>query len=131
MVKNAVKADLTKISTSFASFLVLMEGKSAAGCVGLKHQGDACEVSRLCVSPSLRGKGWGATLLEKAILLAKEIDAVKCVVATTPNVCEEATELYLSRGFKMDEGRVDLQAGLSLATYRFQLEQEGEGDRRS
>jgi len=79
-------------------FLVYVEGQ-AAGCVALIPLGRGVyELSKMAISPRLRGLGIGRRLLEHAITQAKATGATSLVLATNTKL-ENAVHLYESVGF--------------------------------
>lgn len=70
------------------------------GCIGLrKLSDDVCEMKRLYLRESARGKGVGLTLIEKVISDAREIGYTKMRLDTYPPKMGKAVSLYESHGF--------------------------------
>lgn len=70
------------------------------GCIGLRKIGDGvCEMKRLYLRESARGKGVGAALIEKIIADAREIGYEKIRLDTYPPKMGKAVGLYESHGF--------------------------------
>ena len=79
-------------------YLVYFEGK-LAGCIGLrKIDTQNCEMKRLYVRTSFRGKKIGGFLVEKIIADAKEIGYAHMLLDTLPFL-ESACAIYLKVGF--------------------------------
>ena len=75
-----------------------VEGE-AAGCIGFrKLEPGVCEIRRLYVRPSYRGKRLGRTLAEEIISQAREAGYQTARLGTLP-VMKEAIVLYQSLGF--------------------------------
>ena len=70
------------------------------GCIGLRKIGDGvCEMKRLYLRESARGRGVGVALIEKIISDAKEIGYEKMRLDTYPPKMGKAVGLYESHGF--------------------------------
>jgi ribosomal protein S18 acetylase RimI-like enzyme len=70
------------------------------GCVGLRKLDDTtCEMKRLYVKPSHRGKKLGKLLVETIIVDAKEIGYKRMVLDTLSRM-KEAVAMYRKFGFK-------------------------------
>jgi putative acetyltransferase len=77
--------------------LLLAPGR---GCVALRRVDDAaCELKRLYVRPAERRGGLGRTLVEAAIVRARQLGYHRLLLDTTPGM-EAAHELYRSLGFR-------------------------------
>jgi putative acetyltransferase len=80
-------------------FVVYVSGQ-AVGCVALIPMGDGVfELSKMAVTPQLRGLGIGRRLLEHAVGRAKAIGAKSLFLASNAKL-ENAVHLYESVGFK-------------------------------
>ena len=79
-------------------YLAYYEGR-LAGCIGLrKIDTQNCEMKRLYVRPSFRGKKIGGFLVEKIIADAKEIGYAHMLLDTLPFL-ESACAIYQKEGF--------------------------------
>jgi putative acetyltransferase len=79
-------------------FQVWVDGK-VVGCVALLPMGDGVyELSKMAVSPEMRGRGIGRKLLEYAIAEAKNLGA-KSLFLGSNSVLKNAVHLYESVGF--------------------------------
>jgi putative acetyltransferase len=80
-------------------FMVDLEGE-AVGCVALIPMGgDVYELSKMAVSPKLRGQGVGRRLLEHAIGQAKSIGAKSLFLGSSTKLAN-AVHLYEAVGFR-------------------------------
>ena len=80
-------------------FLVYL-GAEAVGCVALIPIGNSVyELSKMAVSPKLRGLGIGRRLLEHAVTQARLMGA-KCLFLASNKKLENAVHLYESIGFR-------------------------------
>jgi putative acetyltransferase len=80
-------------------FMVLGEGE-AVGCVALIPMKDGVyELSKMAVSPKLRGMGIGRKLIEHAIAQAREIGAKSLFLGSSKKLAN-AVHLYESVGFQ-------------------------------
>jgi putative acetyltransferase len=79
-------------------FMVYVQ-EAAVGCVALISMGDGVfELSKMAVSPALRGQGIGRRLLEHAIAQAKELCARSLFLGSN-SVLKNAIHLYETVGF--------------------------------
>jgi putative acetyltransferase len=80
-------------------FMVYL-GQQAVGCVALiPMSGGVFELSKMAVSPELRGLGIGRRLLQHAITQAKRIGAKSLFLGSNARL-EDAVHLYESVGFR-------------------------------
>jgi len=80
-------------------FLADVEG-TTVGCVALIPMGDGIyELSKMAVSPAMRGQGIGRRVLEYAIAQAKALGA-KSLFLGSNSVLKNAVHLYESVGFR-------------------------------
>jgi putative acetyltransferase len=72
-----------------------------AGCVAL-HQWEpgVCEMKRLYLRPSFRGKGWGRVIAETIISEARKIGYQCMRLDTIEPIMKDAVEMYRKLGFR-------------------------------
>lgn len=79
--------------------ILAKDEKKVMGCVALKSiGGDICEMKRLYVKPTARGKALGKSLVEEIIHFAKEA-GYKTMKLDTLTTLQAAIKLYRSKGF--------------------------------
>ena len=80
--------------------LARVEGE-IAGCIALRRFDDEiCEMKRLYLRPSFRGKGLGGKMVDAILNEAKLIGYSKMRLDTIPGRMDEAIKLYRTIGFK-------------------------------
>src|SRR5277367_3078471 len=89
-----------KILKHGGHILMVWLGHQAVGCVALIPMGDGVyELSKMAVSPELRGLGIGRRLLQYAVTQAKQIGARSLFLASNAKL-KNAVHLYESIGFR-------------------------------
>jgi putative acetyltransferase len=72
-----------------------------AGCVALHEwENGICEMKRLYLRPSFRGKGLGRVVAEKIIAEAREIGYQRMRLDTIGPLMKDAVEMYRKLGFR-------------------------------
>jgi putative acetyltransferase len=81
-------------------FLAEFEGQMA-GCVALHPlQAEICEMKRLYLRPSFRGKGLGRVLVERIIAEARQVGYKRMRLDTVEPVMKDAVAMYRKLGFR-------------------------------
>ena len=81
--------------------LLARDNDELAGCVALRQLNErTCEMKRLFVRETFRGKGIGRLLIEMIIRNAKEIGYERILLDTLPPKMDKAIALYIELGFK-------------------------------
>jgi GNAT superfamily N-acetyltransferase len=72
-----------------------------AGCVALhKWEDGICEMKRLYLRPSFRGKGLGRVIAEKILAEARSIGYQRMRLDTIEPIMKDAVEMYRKLGFR-------------------------------
>ena len=80
--------------------LLVFDGEQAVGCGALRRIDDVvCEMKRVYVRPSVRGKGAGRMLMGALIEMAREIGYERMRLDTLPSMTR-AMEIYRAVGFR-------------------------------
>ena len=100
---NETDADIFQVYDSYQKqggyFCLIEKGGETLGSVGIFYlSASKCELRKMYLHPSIRGKGMGKFLLEHMILKAKELGFSK-ITLETASVLKEAISLYKRYGF--------------------------------
>jgi ribosomal protein S18 acetylase RimI-like enzyme len=79
-------------------FFVLERGEVRGTCAVLRHSADECEIAKMAVSPTARGRGYGDLLMEASLAFAREINSRRIVIVSN-TVLNPAIRLYQKHGF--------------------------------
>ena len=89
-----------KYSFPEGALLIAMWGGQAAGCIAMRPLDDRiCEMKRLYVRPSFRGRGIARSLVSALITLAKNKGYSRMRLDTMEDIMAPAIRLYESLGF--------------------------------
>jgi ribosomal protein S18 acetylase RimI-like enzyme len=88
-----------KYKAPFGEFIIAKENEDVVGCVGFKRlDREICEMKRLYVNDTYKGKGIGNKLTEKIIEEAR-MKNYKKMRLDTLNTMETALKIYYKHGF--------------------------------
>jgi GNAT superfamily N-acetyltransferase len=88
-----------KILTPGGQIFFVLDGDAVQGtCAVIRHRGDECEIAKMAVAKTARGRGFGDLLMEAAIGFARSIRARRVIILSN-TVLEPAIRLYLKHGF--------------------------------
>jgi len=83
-------------------YYVIEENKKILGGAGINPlQGgnkNICELQKMYFHNSMRGKGYGSTMIDMCLDFARKVKFEKCYIETMPNMID-AQKLYLKKGF--------------------------------
>ena len=96
--------ELQHFTTDYApptgAFILAEDAGQYAACIGLRQFAEGiCEIKRLYVVPAARGLGLGRLLVERIIVVAREVGYSSLLLDTLPFM-KEAQSLYVALGFK-------------------------------
>jgi GNAT superfamily N-acetyltransferase len=96
--------ELERFSIEYAApqgaFLLAEDAGHYVACIGVRHfSEDIGEIKRLYVVPAARGRGLGRLLVERVIVVARELGYRSLLLDTLPFM-KEAQALYVSLGFE-------------------------------
>lgn len=101
---STVDADVVDIERSYmqagGTFKILLDGERPIGSYGLyKVSEDTCELRKMYLEPSYKGRGLGRLLMEDSLDTAREM-GFKRMVLETNSVLNEAIAMYRKFGFE-------------------------------
>jgi putative acetyltransferase len=79
-------------------FFVLERGQVQGTCAVLRHSAEECEIAKMAVEPSARGRGYGDLLMNACVAFAREIGSRRIIIVSN-TVLEPAIRLYRKHGF--------------------------------
>ncbi|MEK9755644.1 MAG: GNAT family N-acetyltransferase [Bacteroidota bacterium] len=83
-------------------YYVIEDNKKILGGAGINPlQGgnkNICELQKMYFHNSMRGKGYGSTMIDLCLDFARKVKFEKCYIETMPNMID-AQKLYLKKGF--------------------------------
>jgi GNAT superfamily N-acetyltransferase len=88
-----------KILTPGGQIFFVLDGHGVQGtCAVIRHSADECEIAKMAVAKTARGRGFGDLLMEAAIGFARSIRARRVIIVSN-TALEPAIRLYLKHGF--------------------------------
>jgi len=90
--------DRTILDAGGQVFFVLDQGEVQGTCAVLCHSADECEIAKMAVAASARGRGYGDLLMEASLAFAREIGSRRVVIVSN-TVLSPAIRLYQKHGF--------------------------------
>jgi putative acetyltransferase len=89
-------------------FFVVERGSVQGTCAVIRHNLVECEIAKMAVAPTARGRGFGDLLMEAAVGFARSLGARRVIIVSN-TVLEPAIRLYQKHGFirvpLVDDGR--------------------------
>lgn len=101
-------SDLENIEASYfkrgGMFEVIIDKENEiVGCVGIYPVDlHTCELRKMYLAPTLRGKGFGRKLLDRTVKQAKYLGFTQMTLETA-NILKAANHLYVSYGFQQSD----------------------------
>jgi putative acetyltransferase len=109
-----------KILAGGGQIFFVLEGSRVQGtCAVLRHGTEECEIAKMAVAPTARGRGFGDLLMDAAIRFATEVGARRVIIVSN-TVLEPAIRLYQKHGFV----RVPLSSDNRYRRANIRLERE-------
>ncbi|MAW94626.1 MULTISPECIES: GNAT family N-acetyltransferase [unclassified Leeuwenhoekiella] len=92
---------------SLSRYFVVLQGDRIVGGSGIaplaNYVGPVCELQKMYLNASLRGKGVGRQLMQKCLNFAREVGFEQVYLETMPYM-EAAQQLYVKSGFYYIDG---------------------------
>jgi putative acetyltransferase len=79
-------------------FFIVEDGLVQGTCAVLRHDAQECEIAKMAVAQTARGRGFGDLLMRAAVGFAAETGARRVVIVSN-TVLEPAIRLYRKHGF--------------------------------
>jgi len=83
-------------------YYVIEDNKKILGGAGINPlkggNKNICELQKMYFHNSMRGKGYGSTMIDLCLDFARKVKFEKCYIETMPNMID-AQKLYLKKGF--------------------------------
>jgi ribosomal protein S18 acetylase RimI-like enzyme len=97
---RAVFADpVVSVLSPGGQIFFVVEGEAVLGtCAVLRHNHDECEIAKMAVASSARGRGLGDMLMTAALDFARDIGVHRIVIVSN-TVLSPALQLYRKHGF--------------------------------
>jgi GNAT superfamily N-acetyltransferase len=88
-----------KVLTPGGQIFFVLDGDVVQGtCAVIRHSADECEIAKMAVAKTARGRGFGDLLMEAAIDFARSTRARRVIIVSN-TVLEPAIRLYLKHDF--------------------------------